>query len=175
MGPLDVSNGATFGPGLRCLAGFTLGVAAYRLSRHPVVARLAANSVLTTMVASMILVLVFVPKSDLIIVLLLPMLIIGLSADRSPVAALLALPIPYTMGLLSYSIYLVHLPILLTLKHWLEPRGLPHSGYIIGIGTLALLLPVAALTYILVEHPCRRILRARRISPAAHREIVAQH
>ena len=31
-GPLDITHGTTLAPAVRCLAGFTLGLAAYRLS-----------------------------------------------------------------------------------------------------------------------------------------------
>ncbi|WP_101787679.1 acyltransferase family protein [Nonomuraea indica] len=72
------------------------------------------------------------------------------------------IPRPLTwLGLVSYSLYLVHLPILLVMMEVLGERRwspLPHQ-IATGVGFVLVLLPVSALTHRLIEQPMQRIGR----------------
>jgi len=76
----------------------------------------------------------------------------------SGINTLLARRLPVTLGLMSYSLYLWHWPILVYAEQWL---GRPLSAGM-GLLALALALPVAALSWRWVEQPFRRAPAARR-------------
>ncbi len=65
------------------------------------------------------------------------------------------------LGTISYSLYLVHLPIIIVLKHVLgDLRSAPvHTQIGVGVAFLVLLLPASRLTYRFVELPLQRVGR----------------
>jgi peptidoglycan/LPS O-acetylase OafA/YrhL len=79
------------------------------------------------------------------------------------VARVLALPMMVYLGEISYSLYMVHVPIRMTLGKLLEPRVAnatsPAIAWTLGIGFVLATLAVSAATYHLVEAPARRGLR----------------
>jgi peptidoglycan/LPS O-acetylase OafA/YrhL len=80
----------------------------------------------------------------------------GLALRNRRVPAVLA-----WLGLVSYSIYLVH-PVLIDCYHAIPGTSGPHPMYLqllMAAGYLAVLLPVCAVTYYLVEAPMQRLGR----------------
>jgi peptidoglycan/LPS O-acetylase OafA/YrhL len=79
------------------------------------------------------------------------------------VARVLALPLMVYLGEISYSLYMVHVPIRMTLGKLLEPRiadaASPAIAWALGMGFVLATLAVSAMTYHLVEAPARRRLR----------------
>ncbi|WP_408836495.1 acyltransferase family protein, partial [Acidisphaera sp. L21] len=87
--------------------------------------------------------------------------VLGLCYDTSGVARVLASPLPRRLGVISYSIYLVHvalLPVRDVLAGWFA--GVPGGWAIAVVCTAALTLGLASLTYVGVEQPARRWLNA---------------
>ena len=111
-----------------------------------------------------------------------PVLIGALAlADRGP-AMWLARPWAVRGGHVSYSLYLVHIPMFevfwLAQEHFpqLLGRSMPW-GHAVGLAVLLLTLPVAALLHLLVEEPARLRLTRQRIhrpepAPSPTRPIV---
>jgi peptidoglycan/LPS O-acetylase OafA/YrhL len=163
-GPFDVHGENTLYPVVRCLAGFTLGVFSYRLTNSPAWRRLLAWPNFGDILLIAVLALLLVRNSDLAIEVLLVALIAALATERSFAAKLLATPVCYWLGSISYSIYLVQGPMLdyVGPRTTLLLRGLhvPHP-FLVGV---ALLIPtvfvISALTFYFVERPGRELSRA---------------
>ncbi len=167
MGTLDV----TFTLGLvRCLAGFSLGVAVWLYS--PVNWTIAAP---VAMVAGALAVLIEATVAGAGIVAVIPLfvaLVAALQYDRGVVANVLSTRSAQFLGRVSYSIYLTHMPILyvftIALKRLAHVpfRSGPHGqmldiaspwvGDLLFAGVIVVVLAASSLTYALVEEPGRR-------------------
>ena len=91
------------------------------------------------------------------LVFLAPPLIACLSADGSIASRLLSLPPVVFLGRISYSLYLLHVPVLLIAFHhpWIVEGPLR-----LLVGTLAAALALAAATHAAIEMPMRRLIRS---------------
>ncbi len=165
-------------PLLRCLAGFTLGLLAYRASQDERVMRLAGYRLVGAGVVAATLVLLCLPRTDLLIELLFPLLVLVAMAEATPIARLLGSPLPYILGVWSYSIYLAHTHFIgaeMQLSGWLVVRVGPF-GHVLALAFFyAVIIGVAALLFHTVESQGRRILtsfawmRRRRPAPEPRR------
>ncbi|HJS87852.1 MAG TPA: acyltransferase [Acetobacteraceae bacterium] len=172
-GPLDVSRFATAYPLLRCLAGFTLGLFAFRLAQAGAVRRFLAMPFAGDLGLIAVLTLMAVPGSDVLLVLLFVPLVIALAAEQSFIAKKLASGILYWLGLVSYSIYLTHWfaqeLFRSSFRASLEALHVPHAFPISGVLTIAPMLVLSALTYYGIEKPgrdwVRKLLRSRSTLP----------
>jgi peptidoglycan/LPS O-acetylase OafA/YrhL len=151
-GPLDVVQRNSLLPLLRAVVGFTLGLATFRFAHH--LDRLAATvqDILVIVVpAAMIAVAVFT-KDDLPIYLLFIPFIAILSRDGRVAQLLFGNRLVYHLGVISYSIYLIH-PLFLTFAE----RSSRHVGNTLTAYVCCMLVCFAAiwllsyLSYRLVE------------------------
>lgn len=147
---------------MRCAAEFTLGMGAYHLSRMPRFRDLWANFCLlpALYIGSLVL---LVLRIDLLLALLFPILIAATALDRGRLAALLSWRVPHFLGVISYSIYLIHgpfRPIEAALVRALhpDPVGPGIALMLAAIGSLSV-IPAAWLTYAWVERPARSGIR----------------
>ena len=162
-GPLDLYQPHIVTPLLRAVAGFTLGLAAYRLGRSRIVAHWLTRPWSAAALGCAILLLLVWPATDLAVVVLFVPFLVALAFGRTGVASrILAAPLPHRLGVLSFSIYLVHFPIRETLRPWLADRlaglGVPHAYEMATVGACLATLAMAALTYRLIERPGRSML-----------------
>jgi len=157
-GPLGIWDGNS--PAiLRCLADFTLGLAAFRLRAHPLAHRALRNRGASSLLLVLIFTLLTRSGADVAIVLLFPLLIVSLLRNDAPCARLLAGGVAYRLGVLSYSIYMVHEPLRISaLYPWLAARTA--GPFMLALSSVAVVLPVAVLTFVLIERPGRVWLRA---------------
>ncbi len=83
-------------------------------------------------------------------------LIPGIFGGDRGVPALLSRPLPHRLGLISYGIFLWHLPIL----RWLMPAmGIPYftgRGILVALVVIPVSVGVAAVSYAVVERPAQR-------------------
>ncbi len=162
-GPLDIYNGMTPWPLLRCIAGFCLGLAAWRASSEARVHEFARRPWVGGVTGLLILALLTVRGSDVALVALFPVLIVCLGAAReAPAARLMACGPVHWLGLVSYSIYLVHYPIQQLrqpLQDTLAAIGVPHSFTAASVLLMAATMGVAAITFAWIEEPFRRLSR----------------
>lgn len=143
---------------LRCFAEFGLGMLAWRLRNTNFGLRVCNSDRAGAILTSVILLLLALPDTDVAVVALIPALVLSLSKDRSPAAWVLGRPVFHVLGVLSYSIYLVHFPIYSVIIQSRLAVLLTHSEMAwLGI---ALTLSIAVVTYAIIEKPGRNYSRA---------------
>lgn len=108
-GPLDVNDSDTVLTLLRCLAGFSLGVLAYRVADRRWCRALIDRPGGFAAVCALIGVALWLPgKVDLLVVCLMPALVLNCYYDGPAARAAMSNPASFHLGLISYSIYLWH-------------------------------------------------------------------
>ena len=175
-GSLDVQ--ADWGV-VRCFAGFFIGMlifeltpkGALRLSR-----RLAATCEIAVVGAALLTMSLAPGRSIVIIIPLFALAVVLLQSDSGPVGRLLSTQPAQYLGRISYSIYMVHdllvVSLLIVLKRiFVAPLGInslrthpvvminPWIGDLLVIGLLFSVLATATLTYTFIEDPGRRFGR----------------
>jgi len=161
-GPMDMSNGTSYAPMLRCFADFTLGVVALRLSNEKRVQRIAAQSMTSLFLAVAIIGLLCLPGTDLAIMLLFPIFIVSISFGAPFIARVLGSAPLHHVGKISYSLYLIH-TLLIPYDHkivrLLTRLRIPAPIDIGLVLSILLAIGVATLTYRWIEVLGRMILR----------------
>lgn len=152
-GQLDIYYNYSFLPVLRCLAGFMLGMVAWRCSRLPLIPRWFENGWIGPAALASMLALMLGSSNDLVVYPLLPMIVLGFHFGRGRACRLFATGPIYRLGVLSYAFYLVHFTIL----HWFPFGWAPHGIELVAY--LAVTIAVAAGLYQLIERPCRILIR----------------
>lgn len=108
-GPLDVNDSDTVLTLLRCLAGFSLGVLTYRCAEKEWCKRLIDRQGGFAMVCGLIALALMLPgKADVLVVCLMPALVLSCYYNGAAARAVMANPVSFHLGLISYSIYLWH-------------------------------------------------------------------
>jgi peptidoglycan/LPS O-acetylase OafA/YrhL len=176
-GTLDV----TYDLGIvRCLAGMMLGVWIYDVSRTPLIARASdhtAGALASIAAACLIVTMCF--NQGFVQVCVIPafvLTILFLQRDCGWVAmALGSAPMRY-LGKISYSTYLMQIPVMSVLgiatAHWFKPqaaadtRGAAGSlwiGDVYVVGVVLVVIAVATITYARIEAPWMKYARRHRV------------
>jgi peptidoglycan/LPS O-acetylase OafA/YrhL len=106
-GLMDVVDPASLWPLLRCLAGFSLGLLAYRAYRKPSFAPSGGDSFLIAVMVA-IAISFAIPNGDLLVIFLFPPFILSIAHNGRLARALFANRMAIHLGVISYSIYLWH-------------------------------------------------------------------
>lgn len=181
---LAFANGSldlTYQLGLpRCLCGFAIGVFLHRSVKVRVSER-APYADLAIFVAMVVAMALIQGAAALLVVGLMVLLVIALRDDEGALARILrSRPLQF-LGLISYSVYMVHVPVRIVfmnlMKHFgVQPNGNdlmmnPWAGDAVMLVYLAIVLVVATFTFHLVEEPGRRfgkrLVQGRRTAVAA--------
>ncbi len=178
-GPLDAYAGTTLEPLLRCMGGFVLGLVTYRLARSPRAIAVASHD--ATIAAGLALLVAGFAAGvhDLLIYPLFALLVLGLFANRGYVGLLFGSRPVYWLGVISYSIYLLH-PYLVAPRSQLDAALAtqlpePWAGLLADAAIYGLLLVASAVAYHAIEEPGRRWVRSlRRAISSLAREMTAQ-
>ncbi|KQM85343.1 hypothetical protein ASE67_13025 [Sphingomonas sp. Leaf23] len=163
-GSMDVVQRTSVLPVLRCLGSFILGMLAQRIADRPGVRRLLGGDGAFVVMITLIALALLVPNSDLIVVLLLPILILCCYYEGRAVRAILANRVSLWLGIISYSLYLWH-PLLrdsaariVTMLHGRGVFQIDAVAYVaLIIGTIA----VCAASYWWIERPGHRLILRR--------------
>ena len=174
-GPLDASRFATAYPLLRCFAGFTLGLLAFRLAQAARVRQVLAKRFAGDIGLVALLALMAVSGSDVVLVLLFVPFVIALATGQSYTARHLSGNVLHWLGLVSYSIYLTHFPVedwlQVPLRAKLDALHVPHAVAVSGMAMILPVLALSAMTYYGIERPgrdwTRRVLGKRSALPIA--------
>lgn len=156
-GPLDVVNGDTFYPLLRAVAGFTIGFAIYRFAG--VLDRLSMTGqdvLLAINLVTIITVMTFAVGDRVLYLLYIPLVAV-LSRDGRLAQILFGNALVYRLGIISYSIYLIHpLFVSFAVRAW-RAHGETRSTYLIAsLICFVFIWILAELSYRLVEMPGRK-------------------
>ena len=149
-------------PVCRCLAEFPLGILTARVLGTKSGARFRDSPLSSTIVSVVLLVLLCIPRSDLAVTLLFPVMVLSLSSDAGILGRLLSSVPVHNLGLLSYGIYMVHF-LVAGILPWVHRiahnHGLSHAQtYATAVG-LVLTFPISFLAYTYIEVPGRNVLR----------------
>jgi peptidoglycan/LPS O-acetylase OafA/YrhL len=152
-GQLDIYYNYSILPVLRCLAGFMLGMMAWRIGRLTAARRWFENGWIGPAALALMLVLMLGSSNDLVVYPLLPIIVLGFHFGRGAACRLFAHGPIYRLGVLSYAFYLVHFTIL----HWFPFGWAPHGIELLAY--MAVTILVAAGLHWLIERPCRSLIR----------------
>ena len=143
-------------PVLSCVAGFTLGVVAFRLQSTPSGNTVAGSPWVGNALVVAIGVCFLLPGTDIVLVALTPILVIHLARSTSLASTLLSWQPVHYLGLISYSLYLIHFPIIAIFR----TSFAEYVGY--GIASCLAIVAsvlVAPIVFHYAEVPSRRALR----------------
>lgn len=158
-GPLDVVNGNSLYPMLRAVCGFTLGLVIFRFG--DIVDRLSATTqdILVVVLPLAIVAVGAADASDRLMYLLYIPLIAVLSRDGRMAQLLFGNALVYRLGIISYSIYLIHpLFVSFAIRTW---RHFGQTGWVYvaaSLAAFAIIWVLAEVSYRLVEMPGRRAI-----------------
>jgi peptidoglycan/LPS O-acetylase OafA/YrhL len=160
-GPLDVVNGNSFLPLLRAIAGFTIGLAIFRYSHHLDRLSMPVQDLLVGGLTLAIIVVGILWAHDLPIYLLFIPFVAMLSRDGRLAQLLYGNRLVYHLGLISYSIYLLHELFVSfavrTARHLGGTAPIYIASSLVCMGVIWLL---AWLSYRYVEMPGRKLVVA---------------
>jgi peptidoglycan/LPS O-acetylase OafA/YrhL len=160
----------------RCLAGFLLGMLVFKVYDDGTVIRFFKQTwVFIALFAGLLLAMQF-GIEELLIVSFFPFVILAAAHNHTAIEKVLKAPILQRLGDWSFSIYMVHTPIMYvfwiyqTIQHptmfeQVPPQEIQPPNYMLGglvcIVVVGLTLGVAYLTYSFIELPARTILNRR--------------
>jgi peptidoglycan/LPS O-acetylase OafA/YrhL len=156
-GPLDVVNGNSFYPLLRAVAGFTLGLSIFRFAGVMDRLSMTAQDVLLAVILVAIVTTVSLAAGDRLLYLLFIPLVAVLSRDGRLAQLLFGNALVYRLGIISYSIYLIHpLFVSFAVRAW-RLFGETEAVYLAACAVcfVAIWL-LSELSYRLVEMPGRK-------------------
>ena len=158
-GPLDLYRNYSWLPVLRCVAGFALGMLAWRMGSRPRLRRLLSAPWAAPAILASASLLMWAGAYDLWVVPLLPALILATHLGRGPFYRALGHgPIHY-LGLVSYAVYLVHLVLLVNIDRWATSLWLEMPIYLEMPVYLAATLLFATVLHAAIEVPGRSVMR----------------
>ena len=161
-GSLDIWNGATAFPLLRCLAGFALGVAACRVGHLSALNRAFQVPCLADIAACLALGAMWAGR-DVAAVASFAILIAALARGSSLSGRFLATAPVHWLGVISYSIYLLQITVWrglrLPVEHLMASAGVPHAPSVTRAVIVVVVIIVADISYRLIERPARNAVR----------------
>jgi len=163
-GFLDIWHYGTPYPVIRCLADFVMGVIAYRALESARLRRCLGHPGVAGLIGVLTLLLLTVKNADVLIVACFPLLILALQSGQHPAARLIGAAPFYRLGVISYSIYLVHNQLnyfMHDLAGKLLGQGLGTAqATAVSIAVFAgLAIVLARITYLCIERPAMLALR----------------
>jgi len=158
---LELSYDGTPESLVRCLTEFSLGMFAYRVYAAGRFRVLATDGAALALSVACIISLLM--RVDLPAALLFPLLVVSFATNRGHAARILEMRVPYFLGVVSYSIYLIHnplRPIDRMIAQALLGSVLPRWEAIAFAlaGTIGV-VPVAWVAYVAIEKPGRSFVR----------------
>jgi peptidoglycan/LPS O-acetylase OafA/YrhL len=151
------ASGYTIIPLLRCLGGFTIGVLTYEI--RPYVRHIVAIPIACPLVSVLIVALATLRVTDTPFVLLFPVLILTLAEGSGPVQTILSSRVPYALGVLSYSIYMLHDILIGSAVNYIIEARTPTFYYCLGAGLFVTTVLLAALSHRFIEITGRQAVR----------------
>jgi peptidoglycan/LPS O-acetylase OafA/YrhL len=161
-GALDVYMGDTWYAMCRCLGGYTIGLLLYRVGLAPAAARVAGTSLYAALAVAVFLLVFASPLHDLAVYPSLVLLVFFCKGGSRCTERLFGNAAVHRLGLWSYSLYLLHVPLLSIFGLRASGKALfGTAGYWTAtVFCYAALIGLAALTYRFIELPAKRRILA---------------
>ncbi len=159
---MDLSDPRFALPVLRCWAEFSLGLIVFRIRRTTFGIAMTNNPWITFGVCFGWIAFMAVPRTDLMVVLLLPLLVLTLTTKLHTPGRILASRPLEICGQLSYSIYLIHAllrGLLIWMHQFITGFGFRHAQTYAAGFAIAVTLLLSYFAYSMIEIPGRRLLR----------------
>jgi peptidoglycan/LPS O-acetylase OafA/YrhL len=158
-GPLDVVNGNSFYPLLRAVCGFTVGLAIFRFAGVMDRLSMMAQDALLAVILLAIVITVSLSAGDRLLYVLFIPLVALLSRDGRLAQALFGTATVYRLGIISYSIYLIHpLFVSFAVRAWRD-FGETEAVYLVASAVCFVVIwLLSELSYRLVEMPGRKAI-----------------
>ena len=146
---------------VRCLTEFTLGLGAYRLYRMPGLRWLGADWLAAALSGACLVSLTL--RLDLPAALMFPLLVAAFARNQGWPARIVGNRWPYFLGVVSYSLYLVHNPLRFVefaiLRQFHPDRLEPGAALLFAALGAVSAIPVAWIAYRCIERPGRDLFR----------------
>lgn len=162
-GPMDVNDSDTVLTLLRCLAGFSLGVLTYRIADTRQCRALLDGPGRFAGACAAIAVALLLPRAaDVLVICLMPALVLTCYYNGAAARAVMANPVSFHLGLISYSIYLWH-PLVRDVAA--RFMGMAHRHGIVGhdwlfiVGMLVATWLLCWVSYLLIEVQGHRAIK----------------
>jgi peptidoglycan/LPS O-acetylase OafA/YrhL len=149
-------------PIIRCVADFTLGLLTYRIAASPFGSKIGESRWMPNSLCILIFTLFLIPKTDFMIVMALPPLLLAIAFGRNLPLRLLSSGPAMLAGRYSYSLYLTH-QLAGSVMGWVNRQvlaaGLHHPQTIAAAVGILITVPASFCLYQFVEMPGRNHLR----------------
>jgi len=149
-------------PVLRCLTEFGLGILSFRYASTDFGIAFGKNRWISPLICVVILGALALHHSDLIVILLFPLLLVSLASGNHMPARVLSSPLAELAGRLSYSLYLTHY-LLMPVLNWVHGKvnafGYNHGETWGAAVCMLLVIPISFAAYSWIEKPGRALLR----------------
>jgi peptidoglycan/LPS O-acetylase OafA/YrhL len=146
---------------VRCLTEFSLGMLAYRAYAAGQFPLLATDGAAFGLVGACVVSLCL--RVDLPAALMFPLPVIAFATNRGRASRMMEMRLPYFLGVVSYSIYLIHNPLRpmeSEMAQWiLGPDIAPWEAVAFAIAGTISVVPFAWITFHLIEKPSRHAIR----------------
>jgi peptidoglycan/LPS O-acetylase OafA/YrhL len=176
VNPADLSINVSYQYGfLRCFFGFVLGMVVYQFYTKELYQKILGNGIVLLIATFALFICMHFALADVITVILFPIILLSSAFGSANVNAILGSKPLQKLGDWSFSIYLVHQPLLYTIATVVAymnvgkpqvagPPPPPPSqlmGWIICIAFIAVTLVVSYFTYRFVELPARNAINRK--------------
>lgn len=160
--PMNIWNEYSFGPLMRCLLEFSIGIICYRIFSAKDIIQKVQHPYVSLITSISILCLLSIKGADFLVIALFPVLILSLTNAQSAVSKTLSSWPCYQLGLISYSLYLIH-----HMTYFIKPQimdfihtyHIPHDYLVAIIIQTLISIILAYASYLLIEKPGRSLLR----------------
>lgn len=148
---------------IRCFSEFILGLLTYRVFLSGKVQKYFLKDTVAFLLFGLVAVFVLFRLGDFFAILLFPLIVLALALNRDRAAQIMGSPVLYFLGMISFSLYLVHDPFrapILDFIRYLHPAPLsaPLALAAASLSTIMMILPASA-AYWLIERPGRTFVR----------------
>lgn len=161
-GPMDVNDSDSVLTLLRCLAGFSLGVLTYRCAEKNWCKTLIDRPGGFAAICGLIALALLLARADVLVVCLMPALVLSCYYDGAAARAVMANPLSFHLGLISYSIYLWH-PLVRDVAARAmgvaQRHGIVGFDWLFVMGMLAATWLVCWVSYLLIEIRGHRFIK----------------